>query len=208
MNRIIKHFLQIALFAPVFLPLTACALSGKAIEGQVLEEGTNKPIDGAIVTARWSGNNWSGLVHSQTTCYHVETTVSDEQGRFHIKHWSDPQREKSFFVNERSVIVFAYKPGYVNALPVGDTVYLKPFTGGRGERFAYLVRTYGSGCGATDGSEKNSILLLRAQYQEAQGLVQTPEEKRMLEFLLYGLETTEIGFEEAQKRHLGRVKNK
>jgi len=37
------------------IPLTACALSGEAIEGRVLEEGTNKPIPGAIVVVRWIG---------------------------------------------------------------------------------------------------------------------------------------------------------
>lgn len=202
---------RILFILPLVVSLSACGFSGGPIDGVVLEEGTNKPIPGAVVVARWTGNNWSGLVHSQTTCYHVETSVSDERGRFHIKYWSDRQREKSFFVNEREVLVSAYRPGYgLPARPsqnVGE-VLLAPFSGGREERFRYLIRTYGSGCGASDGSDKNSVPLLKAQYEEAQGIAQTPEEKRKLEFLLYGLETTEIGFEEAQKRHLERVKNK
>ncbi|MGH8766817.1 MAG: carboxypeptidase-like regulatory domain-containing protein, partial [Burkholderiales bacterium] len=69
------------------LPLTACALSGGPVVGQVVEEGTHKPIPGAIVVVRWRGD-LPGFADSRTVCYHVASTVTDEAGRYRIPAWS------------------------------------------------------------------------------------------------------------------------
>lgn len=53
----------------------------------VLDEDTHQPIKGAIVVARWVGTI-SALVDSQTTCYHVESTTTDAQGRYQLPAWT------------------------------------------------------------------------------------------------------------------------
>lgn len=192
------------------LPLSACAtLFGAVTEGQVLEEGTNRPIPDAIVIVRWVGVV-PAIGHASSACVHVENATTDKDGRYRTPAWNAPSTVGPAPLMQTRIGpgAYAYKPGYEYVDTRGETVYLKPFTGGRGGRFKYLERTYGSGCGATDGSEKNSIPLLKAQYEEAKSLAQTLEEKRMLEFFLYGLEQVELGFEQAQERHLERVKSK
>lgn len=210
MNTSVNSILRIVLFAASVLPLSACAsLVGLGTGGQVLEEGTEKPIPDAIVVVRWAGS-LPAFTEARAVCVHVETATTDREGHYITHAWRAPSTVGPAPLVQMNVgpSAYAYKPGYEYVDTRGETVYLKPFTGGREARFKYLVRTFGSGCGATDGSEKSSIPLLKAQYEEAQALAQSPEEKRILEFLLYGLETTEVGFEEAQKRHLKRVKNK
>lgn len=189
------------------LPLSACAtLYGAATEGQVLEEGTNRSIPGAIVIVRWVGVV-PAPGHASSSCVHLENAITDKEGRYRTPAWNAPSTVGPAPLMQTRIApgAYAYKPGYEYVDTRGETVYLKPFVGTRGGRFKYLERTYGTGCGATDGSEKNSIPLLKAQYEEAQALAQTPEEKRMLEFFLYALEKLELGFEQAEKRHLERV---
>lgn len=194
----------------LLLTLPACAastaLSREPIEGVVLEAGTTKAIPGAIVIARWQGSSPVFIADSQTVCFHVETTTTDEQGRYRILPLPEEPRHRR--IEDKRVITTAYKSGYRYTRGGKGVDYLQPFTGTREERLKYLERTYGSGCGASDGSERNSIPLLKAQYEEAKSLAQTPEEKRMLEFFLYGLEQVELGFEQAQERHLERVEDK
>src|SRR3989344_7252350 len=62
---------------------TACATTPlQPVQGQVLEEGTNKPIANALVVGRWMGTVTHGIVESRTVCYHVESTTTDAEGRF------------------------------------------------------------------------------------------------------------------------------
>src|SRR5687767_5886900 len=70
----------------LMLPLQACGLSGGSIEGKVLEEGTDKPIEGAIVVVRWSGA-LSAFVESRPVCVHVDTVTTDAQGRYRFSSW-------------------------------------------------------------------------------------------------------------------------
>ncbi len=156
------------------LPLSACAVSGSGIEGQVVEQGTNNPISGAIVIARWHGTA-SLLVDSQTVCVHVESTVTDDQGRFHFSRWYQPPRR---LVSGVQPTATAYKPGYEGKLFEEKIYHLKPFTGGRGERLRYLRRMSGAiGCGSSGESEKNLYLLRKAIYEEAKQIARTDFEK-------------------------------
>ncbi len=189
----------------LLLTLPACAttftLSSDPIEGQVLEEGTNKPIRGAIVVVRWQGH----LGYTGTVCYHVETATTDAEGKYRIPAWSKPSPYGN--IADRTWLSWAHKLGYQYARVQHKGIdILQPFTGTGEERFKYLERVFGStGCGTNDGSNKNSIPFMKALYDEAKSIAQTQEEKRMLEFFLYAIEKLEIGFERAEKRHLERV---
>ncbi len=164
------------------LPLTACAYSGGPLEGKVLEEGTNKPISGAIVVARWQGDAFS-FVDSPTVCIHVESTTTDNEGRYHLPAWR--AKAEPAGVHNIEPILIAYQPGY--GLPTvpsqkRENVLLKPFAGTRGERLEYLGRVISStSCGSAGASYKNLYRLRRAVYEEAIALAQTPEEKKRAE---------------------------
>jgi len=215
MNSFIQKLTQLALGILFTLPLTACALSGEALEGRVLEDGTNKPVPQAIVIARWSGTAFS-FVESPSVCVHVLTTTTDAEGKYRFPAWRKDSPIKG--VRDVHPIITAHKPGYEAYLPPGyayteafkqNIRYLQPFTGTREERLKYLERVFGStGCGAQDESEKNLIPFLKALYDEAQGIAQTKDDKKLLEFIRYAMEKIELGYEQAQKRHLERVQGK
>jgi len=202
------HRILVPLFLVLsVLSLPACALSGGAIEGQVLEEGTNKPVAQAIVTVKWVGSV-SKFVDSQSVCVHVETAHTDEQGRYRTPAWSAASTVGPAILVSRLIPVFtAYKPAYRQAEKETDfPLYLKPFTGGREERLEYLKKTSrATGCHAAGESEKNLLPLRNALYEEAQQLTETKDDKKVLEDLLYSKEIVEFGYDAAQKRHLERL---
>lgn len=197
----------------LLLPLTACGLSSASISGKVLEERTDKPIPGAIVVVRWIGRTTSGsmFVEARDVCYHVETAETDEKGIYRIKAWSQPQH-KDYTVKFNHMVVDAYKPdyGFSSAVPRNDEdAYLAPFRGAGQERLAYLKRLFGAtSCGAQNESEKNILPLLKALYEEAKAYggdkKPAPNEMSFTESILYDIEIIELGFEEAEKRHLQR----
>ena len=188
------------------LTLPACATTPlEPVRGQVLEEGTNKPIAGAIVVGLWYGTSAPGFfADSRTICYHVETATTDDSG-----HYTLPPTEKEYKYRDghHYTSTIAYKPGYQYASVQHKGIdILQPFTGTREERLKYLERVFGSsGCGTQDESEKNLISFLKALQDEAQSLAQTKEEKKLVESIRYALEKIELGYEQAQKRHLERV---
>ena len=197
----------------IALPLSACSLSDGPIEGRVLEEGTDKPIPGAIVIVRWIGRTTSGsmFVEARDVCYHVETAETDENGGYQIKAWSQEQH-KDYTVTFDQMAVDAYKPGYgfSSAVPRNDEdMYLDPFKGTGPERLIYLKRMFGAtGCDAQNESRKNMLPFLNALYAEAKAYrgdkKPVPNEMSFTESILYDIEIIELGFEEAEKRHLQR----
>lgn len=187
MNRIIKYFIQIVLFAPLFLPLTACALSGDAIEGKVLEEGTKRPIPGAIVVARWLGNLFA-FAESQTVCVHVLSTTTDAAGKYRFPAW----RKKSDIGWVRSVhpVVIVHKTGYEAHLPPGYgrteeyrkyIRYLKPSAEMSAERLRYLLHLSGMIDCHSAGNEKSLVSVYKTLYDEAKKITSSDEDKYVLQ---------------------------
>ena len=82
------RFFRTMLVIVALFPLSACGLSGSAIKGQVLEAETNKPIPGAIVVVRWHGT-WAPPAGT-STCYHVESAMTDAEGRYKTPAWTGP----------------------------------------------------------------------------------------------------------------------
>lgn len=65
--------------------LSGCGMAGLPFTGQVTDAETGEPIEGAIVVAKWTGN--TGVVGSRSVCYHVETAISNKEGKFRIPGW-------------------------------------------------------------------------------------------------------------------------
>jgi hypothetical protein len=216
MNRIIKRLFQIVLFAPLCLPLTACALSGQALEGQVLEAETKKPLIDSLVVARWQGT-YSAIAETKTVCYHVETATTDAEGRYRMPAWS--AESKGPFFSPETVIVTAYKLGYEIYSPPGfvrseeyrqNIRYLQPFAGGREERLKYLERAEQSirTCRSPQAEEKNLLPLYRAFYEEAKSLAKTKEDQKIADGFLAGMEIIELGYKEGMRRALERAEKR
>lgn len=152
----------------VALPLSACALSGGPVSGRVLEEGTDKPIPGTIVVVRWQGYV-SSLVDSQGVCVHVDSMITDEQGRYKFTRWSKPSKVGPVFDLEPAVSAYKIGYGYPQTPSQKDEVtYLAPFKGAREERLEYLERmARSSGCDSAGESRRNLYPLYEALHYEA-----------------------------------------
>lgn len=175
--------LRVLLMLLTLSPLSACALSGGPVVGQVVEEGTHKPIAGAIVVAKWMGSV-PAFADSQTVCVHVESAVTDQEGKYELPRWSKPSTVGPTVMNLGPVVT-AYKPGY--AWPTKpsqkeEIVYLTAFKGGTNERLDYLSRVISAtSCVSAGESYKNLYRVKRAVYEEARTVAQTADEKRRAE---------------------------
>jgi hypothetical protein len=78
-------------------------------DGKILYEDNGQPVPNAIVAAVWRGKN-SDAEDAGTICYHVETTRSDNDGKFRIPGW----REYFEFskITDKEVSFVIYKPGF------------------------------------------------------------------------------------------------
>lgn len=214
--KTLQQGLLLSVFAVLLFPLTACALSGKALEGQVLEESTKKPIPDAIVVAHWIGTAFS-FVESPTVCVHVMVTTTDAEGKYHFPFW----HKESPITGVRDVheVITAYKSGYEAYLPPGygrteeyrkNIRYLKPFTSGREERLRYLERVEQSTrvCRSPEAGEKNLLPFYQALYEEAKSLAETKKDLKVVDGFLAGIEIIELGYKEGMRRAIERAEKR
>jgi len=161
---------------------TLHTLSGKAIEGRVVEKGTNKPIPGAIVVVTWSSDIVpTGFTahNAPTICYHAETATTDDAGRYHIAAWKS---RRTFRVRANAIILpTAYKPGYASRPDVTTTITMAPFVGTLEER----LKTYDPfpSCDFGGPSQRNLFPMLKAVYEETRQLAQTKQEQAWVEYM-------------------------
>jgi len=156
-------------------------LSGRAIDGQIIDEKTQQPLEGAIVIARWSGTV-GGMAHSSTVCFHVETATTDTQGRYLTESWS----KISEFGNstDQGYVVTAFKPGYYAKTSLTGDIALPSFTGTREERLEYLKQVVrSSSCHDAEESERNLYVLLENIYKEAKLLAKLPDDQGTLDWI-------------------------
>ena len=176
-----KHFRSSLLIFLLTVPLTACGLSGGPVEGQVLEEGTGKPIPGAIVLLRWEGT-WSMLVDSQSDCYHAEAAITDAQGRYHVPKWHEWPKGPVFTPGPMSILT--YKKGYERSNEFfkkeayrKNNDILKRTAATREQRLEYLLNLSGEADCYTESS-KQSLLMMQAELsREAKGLAVSAKDR-------------------------------
>jgi hypothetical protein len=167
---------------------------------KIRNDGSEKPIVGAIVLARWEDDVYHG-----TVCFHVESTITDAEGRYHIPAWE----KKHIWGNtgNQRVHVRPHKAGYrwTDKHIKNELRSLTLDNRTREQRLEYL-RTLSPGCGSRDESEKNQLPLLRAVYEAAESIAITKEDMRTLNGILYKLEIIELGYEVAQERFLKKAR--
>ncbi|MEX2164324.1 MAG: hypothetical protein WD823_08790 [Sulfuricaulis sp.] len=206
-NTLPDFFFRFIAAVTFVLPLSACAtLYGAATEGQVLEEGTNKPIPEAIVIVRWGGVIPT-IGHASSVCVHVENATTNKDGHYRTKAWTAPSTVGPAPLIQMNIGPGAYacKPGYEYIDTQGQTVYLKPFTGSRGERLEYLSRAAVS-CSHIKEIEIKLLPLYKALYEEASSIAVTKEEKLKALHHLKDIEKLEIGSTQAWENFHRREK--
>ena len=189
----------------LLLPLTACATEPPAKVGRVLEAGTNKPIAGAIVIARWKGF-MPAPGHGSTLCYHVESAVTNAEGVYRISAWHEDLQHA--ILQDKTIYIDAYKSGYVRSQEFykqqsyrQGIELMEGFKGTREERLEYLLRLdEATSCAEAGSSSANLLSLERSLYQEARSLALTKEDMKAVEVLLFGLESQQFGSMEALRR--------
>ncbi len=98
--------------ALLWQPLSASAFiySAEAVEGWVVDAGTEKPIEGVIVVAHWQlkggfeGGNPVGELK-------IIETVTDQNGRYYFPSWG-PKFAWSGHLKSESPEILMFKPGY------------------------------------------------------------------------------------------------
>ena len=181
-------FVLIALCCLFMLP--ACDTdpgysSGKELRGVIVNADTGKPIPDAIVVADWITSSGTpgggGLV-----CFHVGTATTNAAGEYYMPAW----RQKSPFSAkyERSIVIFAYKPGYrwPDLDPTKDypTDTLVVSRGSVSERLDYLEEVdRQTDCFSAYESMRALLPLRQAIYEEVRTLSASDEQRSLAKIL-------------------------
>ncbi len=121
------------------------------LRGEVLDDATAQPLEGAIVVARWNWLDFHPALHGSGYSFsgdavHVGEALTDRNGRFAIAGWGPVTRAGGKLAdNEPSLI--AFKPGYEplerDARAEG-AIRLKRFTGAPKDYAAAILRIQGA----------------------------------------------------------------
>jgi hypothetical protein len=153
--RCASKFFMILPLAFLHLPLLAQIgprpYLGAEVRGQVVEAATGRPIDGAIVVARW---DWLGYrsalegsgFYANGDAVHVGEALTDREGRYSIAGWG-PVLRAGGKMDEKAPNLIVFKPGYepLQRPLAGDaTLKLKTFTGTPKEYAQAIARIQGA----------------------------------------------------------------
>lgn len=188
MKTMVRILLPIFACAALYPSVSACSPLGVGYSrvGQVLDWDTKRPVAGAVVVAVWEGRE-STLVDSQWSCYHVETAVTERDGKFQLPTYLD----KNVFASKKVVEITVFKAGHVDTTDrhsqsrgkerVG-AYYVEKDSRPREQRFQYLRSLSGiTQCAGAGDSRRNFYPFLMALYREALSLARTRGEREMAE---------------------------
>lgn len=177
------------LFALVALLLSGCVTSRDMLArtGQVIDWDTKEPIAGAIVVASWHGTVGK-VVQRQSTCYHVESTMTDDNGQYRM-----PVKVGGpVWVADKTMDLMAYKAGYRESRDEqgqlrgrhdkDGVIYLGVDRRDRKQRFSY-VRNIHMACSNAGTSETELLSVWTARYLEAKELAELESELRWVKYL-------------------------
>ena len=184
-----KHVIavgSVALLVGVAQLIIGFSIGDGPVVGRVIDVSTGNPIAGAIVVARWQSST-IGVAHSTSYCVHVETAVSDQDGRYQTARWWHFPPIAHF---DGRMGLDAYRPGYESvavhtreAEQRPEDVYMKPFSRGASERLEFISYRVFSGmsCASAGTSMRNLFPLFRDALKEARPLASTPAQKTDVE---------------------------
>lgn len=124
----------------ILITSTACAHSDGPYRGKVVELETGKPIEGAVVAARWT---IEPFVHTERIC-DAKETLTDKNGEFELPKGSCTSHPLAQMYGPYVVI---FKPGYLGYPPLGNNpeekrVKIPSFTGDefKDEKQFYVIK--------------------------------------------------------------------
>jgi hypothetical protein len=209
--RIVRPRLHGAILLIAVMVLAGCTmkksvLTGKAVDGVVIDATTQQPIPGAMVLLKWRGVLPTS--HSNSVpCYHAELATTDAQGRYHTNAWRVETKGHVEWLGYVSPSEppepVAYKPGYVMPARYQSDprrVLLDPFRGTTLDRLEYLTGKFYLYEATCDADIKTPIPIYQAAYEEGGKIAQTPAERKRVETLLVELETAKFGSNVALER--------
>lgn len=167
----------LSVLAVALLMLAACTppvLYSLGISGQVVEQGSDRPVGGAYVMLLWSAKVVpTGFIghNTHSVCYHTAATMTDARGNFSIPGWLKPQKHG---VPNADYAAFAYKEGYSFVFSRGASIVMRPFEGSKAERWRELFESVPR-CFDAGASGRSLYPLRQARYLEAKRLVDSSE---------------------------------
>ena len=161
--------------------------------GQVIDGGNGKPVSGVYVIVVWNG--WLfGFLKDQHTCFSVQVTVSDENGRFTFPS-SSWNFNPTLFSRDRTL--FVYKRGYKTPVIGPDDeifpIVMLPDERTGLERLKYIIGTAGGTSCGTRREQQATVPYRRAVYNESKEIAKSTEELRWLNGALRTIERLELG---------------
>ena len=132
---------------------------GGMFGGQVLDQDTGKPVEGAYVIA-----TWEDYTLSQTTCVHMDIQVTDSEGRYFFGPWIDFLGRVVFRQNSPHRMVYA--PGY-EKVNYGDPTYVRRHDDTPREQINELRWLSSQFCGASKDIRKKEDRIRKQIYLEA-----------------------------------------
>ncbi len=187
-------------YAFVFALLALVSATVWSYEGRVVDKDTGKPIEGAYVIGTWRGYipDW---VQRSSTCYHLETTITDKDGWFSLPPWS---WNFAPWIVDRERGLHIYKAGY-SRLWTGNrenTVWhIAPFKGITKERLDELFGIRGNtDCGPSKYHQEKLLGLNKALLEESKAISADSQDKKVVNSLQHAVDRLEFGEEEAYRR--------
>lgn len=186
--------------APFVAPIVALLFSGPvlALQGQVVESGTGRPLPGVFVFVWWMGD-MSIAVQPATRCYKADILTTDSEGRFRVPEMSGNINP---LITDRRRNLRFYKPGYreMERAVASERVEMgKRDPQKRAQSFVEVFEeALPSYC---DFDDKKLLPLFKAMDPELSALAETRQEKEKSLGIKYAIEQIELG-EDAARRNL------
>lgn len=179
--------------------------------GRVLGMETRRPIEGAILVLRWQGVGTKAFVDTQTVCYHIESTVTDSDGRYATAAWREEHRHRD--LSMKQVLETVYKPGYrhVRLDRATGTQYLKKDVGSVMERLGYMRSiSHAGSCGPESQRRDKTLAFYESLYREAISITgSSPDDAEISKYVdgfEYSLDVVKNGWDVAEGKRMEEFK--
>lgn len=193
------------LFAAALLFGIGC-FGSVAHADQVIDEETGKPLEGVFVMVSWRSDG-PDIIGFKSVCYAFETLKTDKNGMYTLPKYSwnfNP------LLWERHRSVEFYLAGYERSpkdFHDSDVGLMRRFKGTAEERLKKLTSVgYRRSC-VTEREVKEKLLpFYKAQFEEAESIAITPNEKNLAESLRAAKIEAEFGYGSYSKMLMNEMK--
>jgi len=183
----------------VALSISACVVnytdvpySAEQLQRRVVDARTGEGIADAMVVFLWDRNETDFGHASRTTCYRVEMTRTDSQGRYALPSWN----------GRMPMIASIFKKGLVeDSDPIALSKGLHGMKKGSADTSKRIEELGRALVQCNDTEDKKLLGLYEAIYDDGRSVAKSPQEKRLVDrYFLSPLDTVRYGGDEARRR--------